>query len=94
MGFQTRFEKAYQDANIIAEVFGAANVTALKPIILAILEDLNKRLEIFETNQDGSLKLNDRGFPIVRWGFLGSKILLNLPTILGYLARIWQAARN
>lgn len=94
MGFQTRFEKAYQDANIIAETLGAANVTALKPIILAILEDLNKKLEIFETNQDGSLKLNDRGFPIVRWGFLGSKILLNLPTILGYLARIWQAARN
>lgn len=94
MGFQTRFEKAYQDANVIAETLGAANVTALKPIILAILEDLNKRLEIFETKEDGSLKLNDRGFPIVRWGFLGSKILLNLPTILGYLARIWQAARN
>lgn len=94
MGFTTRFESAYQDANIIAETLGAANVTALKPIILAILEDLNKKLQIFEIKEDGSLKLNDRGFPIVRWGFLGSKIILNLPTILGYLARIWQAARN
>ncbi|MBK7873937.1 MAG: hypothetical protein IPJ74_26435 [Saprospiraceae bacterium] len=92
MGFTTRFESAYQDANIIAEQSKAANITALKPIILAILEDLNKRLEIFDTEGDGSLKLNDRGFPIVRWGFFGSKIILNPPTILGYLARIWQAA--
>lgn len=94
MGFHTRFESAYQDANIIIEDLETANITSLKSIILAILEDLNKKLQIFEINPDGSLKLNDRGFPIVRWGFLGSKIILNLPTILGYLARIWQAARN
>lgn len=89
------FEKAYKDADLIVKSFSeVGNAAGLTPIILALLEDLNKKLQIFETNEDGTLKLNKRGFPIVKWGFLGSRILLNLPTILAYLARIWQAARS
>lgn len=94
MSYQSRFEKAYLDADIVATQAKLADNLSLKPIILAILEDLNKKLGIFEVNDDGSLKLNEKGFPIVKWGFLASKILLNLPTILGYLARIWAAARQ
>ena len=85
---QKQFEEACKELDALVEDLQFIN-TDQRPIWLILLEDLDQKIQIFQW-ENGQIKLNEKGFPCVNWG----KLIMNLPTIIAYLARIIQLSKR
>lgn len=78
---QSDFEKISAEIDLI--VLANQVDPDKKPLWLALLEDLDRRVQIFQW-EDGKIVLGKKGFPQINW----SKVITNLPTIIAYLAKL------
>ena len=88
LNFQKEFEKEYKAMDNIVKDLNLLNADK-RPLWLVLLEEMDKNTQIF-TWENGFIKLNKRGFPVVNL----SKLLANLPRIIAYIAKILTLAKG
>lgn len=82
---QTCFEETCAEIDVMIAAYQASEASEYsKPLWQVLLEEMDKRTQVFKRDKDGNIEKTKNNFPRVNW----VKVLSNLPEIIAYLSKL------